>query len=326
MYSGVNQGDEMPPTVTLSSFWPVMLMVFTGLMTLPTLIISAVVVARIPEQIDTKGITASIDSSSINQLTAVTASLNSIKTALALQNSYLGNNVSALNGQVGGLGGSGGYVDGSGNPADPSGSPPNVECQADTTTSTLFPSDMFLTAQDDSTGTATTVLLAKVCKPCGSATSFEVIFAGDATNGGPKFTSMKPYYGDLSSSTKKPSIQLNGGGQIIEYATTKKSLTSLTDYVTSIDLPTGQQSVTWGGGVTASDSASASGNIKWSSISFHVKKNTGYVTDSVKINYKKSGFHTPSSVSKDTTNNLQMLTLGNLPAGLQTTANLLTCT
>lgn len=94
----------MPPTVTLSSFWPVMLMVFTGLMTLPTLIISAVVVARIPEPIDTKGITASIDSSSINQLTSVTASLNSIKTALALQNSYLSNNVSALNGQSGGSG------------------------------------------------------------------------------------------------------------------------------------------------------------------------------------------------------------------------------
>jgi len=46
MYGGVNQAEEMPQMVSLSPFWPTALMVFIGVLTLPTLVISAVTVAH----------------------------------------------------------------------------------------------------------------------------------------------------------------------------------------------------------------------------------------------------------------------------------------
>ena len=103
-YSGVNQGEEMPPVVALSYYWPVMLMIFIGIMTLPTLFFTGFTVARIPTTIDMSTITASIDASSMNQLTAVSASLNTIKNALAITSNNLANKTDTLGGMAGNTG------------------------------------------------------------------------------------------------------------------------------------------------------------------------------------------------------------------------------
>jgi hypothetical protein len=323
MYNGVNQGEEMPPTVSLTPVWPVMLMVFIGIMTLPTLVISAVTVARIPTVIDTSTITASIDSGSLSQLSTITSNLTTIKAALDIHTTNLANNVSAYgNAQSGGT-----YVDANGDPSTPSGTSTTQDCVADTSTSPFHPTDMYLIAHyltnPSVPSTATPHLIAKMCKPCGSAKTIDVRFAGGSNN---QFTSKTPWWHDTySSNTELPTVQLNSivpstasvPGEVNMHGTYKMGIDRAT-MTTTIDFSSAlKPSVTWA--THEANSEHKSNDITWKSIKYKTKK-TGYVADSVEIHYHKKR-HPDTTLKKDSYNNLQLT--ANLPTTLQTAASAL---
>jgi len=78
-YSSVSteEGLREGPEVRLNNFWPIMLMVFIGVMTLPTLIVSAVTLARVPEAYDISSITASLDKDTKTTLKSATDAVTS---------------------------------------------------------------------------------------------------------------------------------------------------------------------------------------------------------------------------------------------------------
>jgi len=186
LYSGVSQGDEMPPTVTLSSFWPVMLIVFTGLMTLPTLVISAVVVSRIPEPVNTSGITASIDTSSVRQLNSMVSSLTSIKNSLVLHSSNIGASANRIDDT---LSSTIQFTDSDGNSISTStADSPHYGCTkgSNPPSSNLSNTERYIIGKDVNDEP---VLLARVCPAiCASASHLEAIYVADVS-----FKTNKPY-------------------------------------------------------------------------------------------------------------------------------------
>ena len=229
MYGGVNQAEEMPQMVSLSPFWQTALMVFIGVLTLPTLVISAVTVARIPTTIDTSTMTAQIDDSTMSQLSSVTASLNTIKTALGVATTHLANNVSMINGPVN----DDSVINAYGNSLDPADVGPNSMVCANQQTAAaalLHKNTRYLLW---SSGSSAQVVLAKICPAvCGQSSSTTVWYPKGVT-----FTPPKPH--------NNAGITLNNGANPISKTATFHKQSS--KYKLSVETPSDLSQITMTG-------------------------------------------------------------------------------
>lgn len=177
-YSSVSteEGHREGPEVRLNNFWPIMLMVFIGVMTLPTLIVSAVTLARVPEACDLSGITASLDKDSKNMLNGAASSLSNSATSIGTHASTLGTAASTIASY-----GTTPVKTAAGTLASGSSSNPATVCAHSSTSHTsptILQQETFLIGHDAS---STPMVLAKICPAQCAAVSHVTVFFLETT-------------------------------------------------------------------------------------------------------------------------------------------------
>jgi hypothetical protein len=175
-YSSVSteEGRREGPEVRLNNFWPIMLMVFIGLMTLPTLIVSAVTLARVPEDCDVSGITASLDEMSRTALSSAVNSLSNSASNFNIHNTNLSNAIGKM------ISGTVTVKTAGGSKASGSSNNPSIVCTTSTSPNILR-NPMYL-IEHGATSTSTSILLAKICNARCAASTHTTVFFPETTS------------------------------------------------------------------------------------------------------------------------------------------------